>query len=156
MKRLWGKSTEGLSVDDHRNALRNALHSSAVDFLKQKHRDWFDENNPDIQSLSRLHQAYIIYVGDKSSQSLKDSYIYLKREVQACLRAMKNWWWKDLSDELQAAYEEKETKSFYSALKAVYGPISHGSSPLYATDGQTLIKDKAGILNCWAEHFNSV
>ena len=38
----------------------------------------------------------------------------------------------------------------------MYGPSSRGSTPIYAADGQTLIKDQIGILNCWAEHFNSI
>ena len=38
----------------------------------------------------------------------------------------------------------------------MYGPSSRGSTPIYAADGQTLIKDQAGILNRWEEHFNSI
>ena len=60
---------------------------------------------------------------------------------------MKNRWWKDRADELQLAHDRKDSKAFYAGLKAVYGPSSRGSTPIYAADSQTLVKDQAGILN---------
>ena len=56
------------------------------------------------------------------------------------------------------AYANKDTKNFYSALKAIYGPTSSGSSPLLSADGNRprLIKDKEKILERWVEHFNNV
>ena len=47
-------------------------------------------------------------------------------------------------------------KNFYTALKAVYGPTTSSSPPLFSADGNTLILDKDKILECWAEHFDSV
>ena len=47
-------------------------------------------------------------------------------------------------------------QNLLAGLRAVYGPSADGSTPLYAAYGQTLSKDQAGILNRWAEHFNSV
>ena len=149
-----------LFSEDHWSTLRDVLHSSAeeiIGFVKRKHRDWFDENHPSIRDLlSRLHHAHIQYVMDKSSQSKKTFYLCLKREAQTTLRAMINRWLKDRADELQLAYDRKDFKAFYAGLKAAYGPSILGSMPIYAADGQTLIKDQIGILNCWAEHFNSI
>lgn len=47
-------------------------------------------------------------------------------------------------------------QNLLAGLRAVYGPSADGSTPLYAAYGQTLSKDQVGILNRWAEHFNSV
>ena len=44
----------------------------------------------------------------------------------------------------------------YSALKAIYGPTSSGSSPLLTDDGSKLITDQDKILERWAEHFCNV
>lgn len=46
-------------------------------------------------------------------------------------------------------------ENFYIALKAVCGPASSGSLPLFSADDKTLISDKACILNRCSEHFNN-
>ena len=142
-----------------RITFRDALHSSAeetIEFVIRKHRDWFDENDPIVQDfLDRLHHAHISYVMDKSSQSKKASYLCFKREAQATLRDIKNRGWKDRADDLQFAYDRKNSKALF-ALRAVHGPSSQRSTPLFTADGQTLTKDPTSILNRWAEHFKSV
>ena len=53
-------------------------------------------------------------------------------------------------------------KSFFSALKAVYGPSKPGSTPLRSADGSMLIKDQEGLRNRWGgggggvEHFSTL
>ena len=47
-------------------------------------------------------------------------------------------------------------KSFFSVLKAVYGPSKPGSTPLQSADGSMLIKDQEGLRNRWAEHFSTL
>ena len=58
--------TQSLSHEDHWSTLRDVLHSSAeetIGFVKRKHPDWFDENDPSIRDLlPRLHHAHIHYV----------------------------------------------------------------------------------------------
>ena len=41
-------------------------------------------------------------------------------------------------------------------LRAVYGTRDSGSIPVRSLNGTTLITDRAGILNRWAEHFQRV
>ena len=65
-------------------------------------------------------------------------------------------WLSNKADEIQGYADRNDTKGFYDALKAVYGPQSSGSSPLLSLDGTTLLTDKKLILERWAEHFNSV
>ena len=54
--------------------------------------------------------------------------------------------------EIQLFDDHKDMESFYSALKAVYGPTISGSSPLLSTGRSTLIADKENVLECRAEH----
>ena len=69
---------------------------------------------------------------------------------------MQDAWLSDKADEIQSYADRHDTKKFYDALKAVYGPQSSGSSPLLSSDGTTILTDKKLILERWAEHFNSV
>ena len=51
------------------------------------------------------------YVMDKLFQSRKDSCLCLKRQAYATLRNMKNHWWKDWAENLQQAYDWKDSKT---------------------------------------------
>ena len=55
--------------------------------------------------------------------------------------------------QFQIYADTHDSKRFYDALKAVYGPQSSSTSPLLNVDGTTLI---TAILNRWAEHFSAV
>ena len=69
---------------------------------------------------------------------------------------MQDEWFSKQADKIQTYANSKDMKNFYSALKAVYGPISSGSAPLLSADGTTLISDKEKLLERWAEHFDTV
>ena len=140
--------------------LRDAVYAAASDVVgptTRKHQDWFDDNNSRIQTLleqkHRLHRALL---NDPSSTSKKEAFSAARRTVQSELRRMQDEWLSEQADAIQAYAERKDMKNFYSALKAVYGPTSSGSSPLLSADGNVLISDKEKILERWAEHFNSV
>ncbi|KAK3859504.1 hypothetical protein Pcinc_034385 [Petrolisthes cinctipes] len=76
--------------------------------------------------------------------------------IQARLLSIQDAWLSSKADEIQGFADRHDTKRFYDALKAVYGPPSIGSSPLLSADGTTLLKGKKEILERWAEHFDSV
>jgi len=69
---------------------------------------------------------------------------------------MKEQWWLNKAVELQQAADRRDMKAFYSGLRAVYGTRDSGSIPVRSLNGTTLITVRAGILNRWAEHFQSV
>ncbi|KAL8576902.1 hypothetical protein ACOMHN_064686 [Nucella lapillus] len=69
---------------------------------------------------------------------------------------MQDSWLSAKVDKIQGYADRHDTKRFYDALKAVYGPQSSGSSPLLSADGSTLLTDKKQILERWAEHIDSV
>ena len=47
-------------------------------------------------------------------------------------------------------------KTFFDALKTVYGPQSSGTIPLLSADETSLLTDKEAILKRWAEHFDGL
>ena len=69
---------------------------------------------------------------------------------------MQDYWLSSKADEIQSFTDRKDMKKFFDALKAVYGPLSSGSTPLLSADGTSLLTDKEVILKRWAEHFDSV
>ena len=69
---------------------------------------------------------------------------------------MQDSWLSAKADEIQSYADRHDTKKFYDALKAVYGPSPSRSSPLLSADGTTLLTEKKLILERWAEHFNNV
>ena len=60
------------------------------------------------------------------------------------------------AEEVQMYADTHNSKKFFSALKAVYGPSKPGSTPLLSADGSMLIKDQEGLRNRWAEHFSTL
>lgn len=151
---------ENLCAEDLWKKLSSAIIEPATEtlgYVKRKHRDWFDENNEEVKSLlDDLHLHHLQYVNDKASATKKDAYLHLKRQSQAALRSMKDKWWKDRATDLQNAADRKDSKAFYAGLRTVYGPSSKGSTPLFATDGETLLKNPDAILSRWVEHFEDV
>jgi len=67
---------------------------------------------------------------------------------------MKDSCWRQKADELQLAADRKDSKFFFDGLKAVLGPKSSGTTPIYSYDG-TLLTDKQQILSRWATLSNS-
>ena len=59
---------------------------------------------------------------------------------------MQDTWLSAKADEIQCYADRHDTKWFYDALKAVYGPQSSGSSPVLGPDGTTLFTEKKQIL----------
>ena len=79
-------------------------------------------------------------------QHLQDSTNQIKQDL----------WLAAKADEIQKYADTYDSKRFYDALKAVYGPQSSRTSPLLNVNATTLITDKPAILNRWAEHFGAV
>ena len=69
---------------------------------------------------------------------------------------MKDAWWDRKAEEVQMYADTHNSKKFFSALKAVYGPSKPGSTPLQSADGSMLIKDQKGLRKRWAEHFSTL
>ena len=158
-----GENLENVEVNDDIEkswkALRDATHTTAVEVLGlpiRKHQDWFDDQNVEAQDqIQKMHRAHKAWIDDKNSAIKKKAYKTCKAQVQGVLRQMKEKWWADHAQSIQAAFNRKDTKAFYEGIKKVFGPQQSGASPISAKDG-TLFTDKSDILNRWKEHFETV
>ena len=158
--RLLDMKSDGPSIEEKWEVFRDTVHSTALEHVgpaARKHQDWFDENDEEISTLltekNRLLRAH---QGDPSSAAKKAAFTNMRKTVTAKLRTMQDSWLSAKADEIQGYADRHDSKRFYDALKAVYGPQCSGSSPLLSADGNTLLTDKAQILERWAEHFNDV
>ena len=143
------------SIEEQWVPFRDTVHSVAHEVLgpaTRNHQDWFDENDDKIQELledkRRLLRAH---QNDPTCMTKKAAFTNMRSTVQAKLRSMQDSWLSAKADEIQGYADRHDTKRFYEALKAVYGPPSSGSSPLLRADGTTLRTDKKLILERWAK-----
>ena len=69
---------------------------------------------------------------------------------------MENEWWVAIAGEMQSSMDTGDLHHFYSSLKTIYGPTRRSLCPVRSADGNTLISDRTGILQRWAEHFKAL
>ena len=148
------------SVEEEWASLRDLVYASSLEQLgpaSRKHQDWFDENDEQIKSLlDDKHRLHLAHQNDPKSDAKKAAFTNCRRKVQSQLRPMQDKWLSDKSDEIQLYADRHDTKRFYDALKAIYGPTSSGTSPILSADGETLLTDRSQILDRWTEHFDIV
>ncbi|XP_026084958.1 uncharacterized protein LOC113060279 [Carassius auratus] len=125
------------NIEEHWGLLKFAIHDSCkstLGYQSKKHQDWFDENDTEIEA----------------------AHSRAKFDVQKLTRELKNKWWTEKSLELQRLADSGNTRGFFSATKAVYGPSHRGLNPLRPKDGQTLLKDNDSINARLKEHFQEL
>ena len=113
---------------------RDKIHDTAFQLLgptTRKNQDWFDENDEEIKEMlaekNRLHRIYQL---DQSSAAKKTVFTNIRRTVKTRLRNMQDSWLAAKADEIQKYADTHDSKRFYDALKAVYGPQSSSTSPM--------------------------
>ncbi|XP_037790205.1 uncharacterized protein LOC119585608 [Penaeus monodon] len=107
-------------------------------FTTKRNKDWFDENNQEIQELlTKKRSAHQAHLAQPSCPVKKAVFRLICSNLQRKLREIQN-------------------EGFYEALKVVYGPTHHVQSPLRSADGQVLFTDKTSILSRWSEHFQAL
>ena len=140
--------------------LRDKFHDTTFQLLgptTRKSQNWFDENDEEIKEmLAENNRLHTIYQLDQSSAAKKTAFTNIRMTLQTRLRNMQDSWPAAKADEIQKYADTHDSKRFYDALKAVYGPQSSSTSLLLKVDGTTLITDKPAILDRWAEHFCAV
>ena len=128
-----------------------------IGYTSRKNRDWFDENNEEIQKLlAKKRAAHQAHLAKPSCPSQKATFRQVCSQLQRRLRELQNNWWTALAEKTQLCADTGNIRGFYEALKAVYGPSHHIQSPLCSADGQTLLTDKSSILERWSEHFRTL
>ncbi|BHF61154.1 hypothetical protein SprV_0100412600 [Sparganum proliferum] len=136
------------------NASSTAL--AVLGSSRRQHQDCFDDNCAAISNLiaekNRLHKAYV----DRPTDENRAAFYRNRRLVQQRLREMQDAWTARKAEEIQGFADHNEWKNFFSAIKAVDGPPTKGTAPIFSVDGSTLLSEKTQILQRWAEHFRSV
>jgi uncharacterized protein YukE len=111
-------------------AFRDTVYNTALTHLgknTRKHQDWFDENDELIKKLlDEKRQAHREFQQDTSFASKKTAFKSIKGKVQAKLREMQDSWLSNKADETRRYADSNNSKRFYDALKAIYGPQSSG------------------------------
>ncbi|CAH1277239.1 Hypp9517 [Branchiostoma lanceolatum] len=148
------------SVEYDWSTLKKTVYTTAFQHLgstKRRNQNWFDENDAQISSLlAEKHRLHRLTMNDPASTSKKAAFKNIRRECQQRLRKMQEDWLSKKADEIQSFADRKDSKRFYDAIRALYGPQRSSSFPLLSADGRTLITDRAKILERWAEHFEAV
>jgi hypothetical protein len=100
------------------DGVRDIIYEKGVEILglkSTKHRDWFDENAVEVNSLidtERKAHFKLLSSSPANRQSSADQYSSAKGIAQRRIRQIKNKWWSDLSDEIQTAYNRRDLKKF--------------------------------------------
>ncbi|KAK4326932.1 hypothetical protein Pmani_002575 [Petrolisthes manimaculis] len=144
-------------VSTHWEELKSSILTTCQNTLghaQKKHQDWFDSNDQSLKKLiDQKRKALMDLKKDPKSTAKKAAYKQLKAIVQRETRRLKNKWWTDKVKEIQGLADKNDTRFFFSATKAVYGPSTHGQAPLRSKDGTNLLKTKTEINARWKEHF---
>jgi len=126
-------------------------------FTTKRNKDWFDENNQEIQELlTKKRSAHQAHLAQPSCPVKKAVFRLICSNLQRKLREIQNEWWTNHAEKTQLCADTGDYRGFYEALKAVYGPTHHVQSPLRSADGQALFTDKTSILSRWSEHFQAL
>lgn len=141
---------------DHVSSILLDSAKNILGTTKRKHRDWFDEQAPEIHKLLKTkktaHQAAI----NNPNAATKATYAEARSKVQQATRSMQNEWWLKLAGEIQGFADTGNQQEFYSAIKRAYGPQRSTTCPVRSADGSRLITDNKEILDRWAEHYQQL
>ncbi|KAL0153663.1 hypothetical protein M9458_051028 [Cirrhinus mrigala] len=106
--------------------LKTAIGKSSIavlGFVSKRNKDWFDENNEEIQALlSRKRVAHQAHLAQPSCPLKKSAFRLICSRLQRKLREIQNEWWNRLAQRTQLCADNGDYKGFYEALKAGYGP----------------------------------
>ena len=107
-------------------ALSLALQTASQSILgnmERRHQDCFDDHATDIRSLIHdKNAAHDALLRNPTSRTLRERFSSKRATVQRKLWWMENNWWAEKAAQIQSYANINDTKSFYEALKAVYGP----------------------------------
>ena len=141
-------------------AISTSLFTTAESVLgnsQRRHQDWFDSNNNEIRELLQIkNQAHDAKLNNPSSATAQRNFSELRSEAQTILRQMENSWWQNKAVEIQTYFDNNDFHNLFDSIKSVYGPKRNAYAPLRSADGNTLIKDRQGILQRWVEHLSEL
>ncbi|KAI4814308.1 hypothetical protein KUCAC02_003508 [Chaenocephalus aceratus] len=124
---------------------------------KRRHQDWYDENDTEIQQIIDIKRhTFITWQNNIHCKVKRAALAKAKAAVQTQVRKLKNQWWTKKALEIQQFADFGDTRGFFDATRAVYGPSYRRLTPLRSIDGLLLLKDKDAIANRWKEHYKDL
>ena len=137
----------------HLKTAISQIAEEVLGYTTRNNKDWFDENNQEIQELlTQMRSAHQAHLAQPSCPEKKAAF----RLVCSKLQEIPNEWWTNLTKSTQMCADAGDNRGFYEALKVVYGPIYQVQSPLRSSDGLELLTDKTAILSRWSEYFQAL
>ena len=116
--KLSSLSSISMDIESDWAAFRDSVYSAAKDEIgvaRRKHRDWFDENNENIQCLSQeKHKHHKALLSDPKSERKKALYVNSRKTVQRELRQMQDVWYSKKADEIQSYADSKQHEGFFT------------------------------------------
>ncbi len=147
-------------TEKHWGTLSTAIMNSCKNILghkKRRHQDWYDENDTEIQQLINIkRQTFITWQNNIHCKVKQATHAKAKAAIQTLVRKLKNQWWTKKALEIQQLADSRDTRGFFDATRAVYGPSYRCLTPLRSKDGLLLLKDKDAIANRWKEHYKDL
>lgn len=147
------------SIGDAWSALRTTVYNAAVSALGKQTRnnaDWFDDNSTAIQALLAESKTARNACLARCTRSTTQHYKKTRAKAQREMRKMRDEWWQQKASEIQSLADSGNSKAYFRAIQAVYGPQERVTVPMRSADGQRLITDKTEIRQRWQEHFESL
>ena len=115
-----------------------------------------NDNATDIRSpIHDKNAAHNALLRNPTSRTLRERFSSKRATMQRKLRWMVNNWWAGKAAQIQSYANIDDTKSFYEALKGVYGPRRFSLYSVRSTDG-VIIKNKELTLERWAEYLQNL
>ena len=137
----------------HLKTAISQIAEEVLGYTTRNNKDWFDENNQEIQELlTQKRSAQQAHLAQPSCPEKKAAF----RLVCSKLQEIPNEWWTNLTKSTQMCADAGDNRGFYEALQVVYGPIYQVRSPLRSSDGLELLTDKTAILSRRSEHFQAL
>ncbi|BHF73412.1 hypothetical protein SprV_0401649300 [Sparganum proliferum] len=141
-----------MSIHEHLRRFRlptgGPINSTALAVLgraRSQHQDRFDDNDAAISILftekNRLQKAYI----NRPTGDNKAAFYRSRCLVQQRLREIQEAWTVRKTEEIQDYADRNEWKSFFAAIKAVYGPAAKVTALLLTAGNNTPLTEKTQI-----------
>lgn len=147
-------------IEKHWDTLSSTIINSCKTILghkMRKHQDWYDENDTEIQHLINIkRKTFTTWQNDINCNVKREAHAKAKAAVQSRVRVLKNQWWTQKALEIQQLADTGDTRGFFEATRAVYGPSHRCLTPLRSKDGLYLMKDKEAITHRWKEHYEEL
>lgn len=148
------------STEEQWNRIKTHMKEAAYDLLgtdRKKQRDWFDENNNAIAALlNQKNIAHVKAINSPHNPAAQESFRATQKELLKGLRKMKNDWWLKMSAEIQYYADNRRSKEFYGALKAIYGPRYQSIQMIEDPVSEQKITKSEDIVAAWKTHFSAL